>query len=140
MLIWNTYSDLLIPRNLTNESSRRSLLASLNGTQFKVPNSDLFGKSITRKHNRTIIVLPGCNSCSVSSDGGSKIPIIVPGAIYYTSDDADVDRLRKLTKGIDGFVVLDSRRNLVNALAYDIAPVQFELDDSSRIKGARSWP
>lgn len=120
------------------EDTPSSLLSSLIGVRILLPSVDAFGNHI-ESGRRNIAVLPGCNSCSLTSSGEVKIPSLSEADILLTPDKSDTTTLELAsnTSTRRYNIVIDSSHNVLSARLYEIAPFFIELDSSNVVTDAR---
>jgi hypothetical protein len=76
----NRQADSALPTTLSVIAKRAV------GRELKLPEVDSFGRKIVNHQNRTLVVLAGCNSCSISMDSKVKNPHVQPGDVLITAD------------------------------------------------------
>ncbi len=119
----------------------KSLLASsesLVGVSLTLPMTDMLGTPLRELQGASVVVLSGCNSCSMDRHGVTKFPQVSGDAIFLTADSSSKDRLRRLVSARKErtWVVIDSRRQYGPPGLYDV-PSILRLDRHGRVISAR---
>jgi hypothetical protein len=94
------------------------------GRELKLPTSDSFHRRIKLPGDRTVLVLSGCNSCSITQESKLKVPGVRSDEVLVTADKSQ----RKLFEGASHSVIFDlDQPKLIPVEIYDVAPVRIIL-------------
>lgn len=109
------------------------------GMRVPLPLHDVTGAPVAAGTALTMIVLPGCNSCSFTSDGEAKIPPASGRTLYVTPDATRLAELRRHSRKHGAQIAIDDGRLLPQRL-YDNAPLVIRLDGTGTVVGGGRWP
>lgn len=127
-------------RSPGGDDSIYHLQTMLPGKRLSLPAKDHFGRSLPRT-GKTLIVLSGCNSCTVKPDGTMKVEFSDDALTFVTEDSSDVERFK--TKEVQGarhrWLIVDSKRLLLPKDVYDVAPIRIVVDVNNIIEEVLPW-
>lgn len=139
-IVWPTVADLAsATRRSGDPDSLELVLIDLPGQRIRLPRLDHFGMALPKIGNRTVVLLPGCNSCSVTPSGELKIPIGASEIIFIAHDSSELGHFKgiKSKNEARSWLVLDDKKKLAPSAAYDVAPIVLQLSQEGLIISAK---